>query len=66
MKQFDYGDWKDRISKRADITGMVTHLTKPKEGSLNSNDENEINFRAVDNLIRILDEKKIRGSVTIT
>ncbi|GAB6154734.1 hypothetical protein JCM17380_34840 [Desulfosporosinus burensis] len=62
MKAFDYGDWQDRISKRIDITGMVTHLTKPSEGSLTSMDESEINLRAVDTLIKILKEKKIQGS----
>ncbi len=64
MKQFCYQDWKDRISKRADITGMVTHLTKPTEGSLTSNDEDEINLRAIDTLIQILRDKKLTGSVT--
>ncbi|ODA42711.1 DUF2971 domain-containing protein [Desulfosporosinus sp. BG] len=64
MAQFDYEAWKDRIANRTDITGMVTHLTKPKDITLTTKDENEINFRAVDSLINILKERKIYGSTT--
>lgn len=59
-----YSDWTKRISKRSDISGMVTHLTKPKRNNLSNLDEWEINQLAIDNLISILKEQKIKGSVT--
>lgn len=64
MVQFNYKDWKDRIVNRTDITGMVTHLTKPRDNTLSLKDEDEINFSAVDSLINILKEKRIHGSTT--
>lgn len=59
-----YSDWTKRISKRSDISGMVTHLTKSNRNNLSNLDEWEINQLAIDNLISILKEQKIKGSVT--
>lgn len=67
MGNFKWESWKERIANRTDMTGMLTHLTKPTEEYLNSKDiknENEINLMAVDNLIKILIDKKINGSTT--
>jgi hypothetical protein len=61
---FTFTDWKNRISKRNDITGMLTHLTKPKEVYGMNLSESDINKRAIDNLISILVEKMIKGSNT--
>ncbi|MCL7748749.1 DUF2971 domain-containing protein [Halalkalibacter alkaliphilus] len=64
---FTKQDWIDRIKTRMDITGMVTHLTKPsKDLDLTDMDFNEINLKAVDNLIQILKDKRINGSTTKT
>ncbi|QUH31146.1 DUF2971 domain-containing protein [Vallitalea guaymasensis] len=60
---FTFTDWKHRIRNRADITGMVTHLTKPSELTFNMSDE-EINLKAVGNLIKILEDKRLNGSDT--
>jgi len=59
---FTFSDWKNRISKRSDLTVMVTHLTKPSDLSIT--DEDKINIESVKNLIKILEEKKIKGSTT--
>lgn len=65
MGGFTLEMWKDRIANRSDLTGMLTHLTKPSEEDLIELDitnEKEVNLKAVDNLIKILTDKKINGS----
>lgn len=57
-------DWKNRIKSRTDITRLVTHLTKPKDIDISNMNFSEINIKAVDNLIKILKDKKINGSTT--
>ncbi|MDF2881036.1 MAG: hypothetical protein K0R54_1593 [Clostridiaceae bacterium] len=67
MGNFNFGSWQERIANRTDMTGMITHLTKPTEEDLKSIDfkgERELNLNAVDNLIKILIDKKINGSTT--
>lgn len=59
-----YFEWKNRISKRSDITGMLTHLTKPIQKNLEGLNDSEINKLSIDNLISILKDKKINGSTT--
>lgn len=60
---FDYEQWKARVANRSDITGMVTHLTKPSsEGPFVG--ESEINEAATANLIKILEEETLIGSTT--
>jgi hypothetical protein len=49
---------------RTDITSMVTHLTKPFKVNVEGINEDDINVMAVDNLIKILADKKINGSNT--
>lgn len=69
MNNFNFETWQERISNRTDMTGMLTHLTKPTEEDLKSidiKDETQINLKAVDNLIKILIDKKINGSTTAT
>lgn len=61
---FTYSEWKKRISTRSDITGMVTHLTKPAQKDLSNLSESEINKLAIDNMVNILKEKTIKGSTT--
>ena len=61
---FTYADWQRRISKRNDITGMLTHLTRPNSHNLSSMTEDQLNIASVDNLIKILEDKKIIGSST--
>ncbi len=60
---FTFSDWKERISKRSDITGMLTHLTRPSVIS-NQMNEKEINRASIDNLLCILKDKCINGSTT--
>jgi hypothetical protein len=59
---FDFMDWKDRISKRNDITSMLTHLTRPSNDFIYDENEEEMNLAAVDNLIKILKERCLVGS----
>lgn len=66
MSTFDHDAWVDRFANRTDITSMLTHLTKPTEGTLKSMDEDDINLGAVDTLIKILQDKKIYGSTSHT
>jgi hypothetical protein len=61
--KYDYKQWKDRIASRSDITGMVTHLTKPP-GDTTGMSEEEIDVLAVRNLIKILEDSVIFGSTT--
>jgi len=63
MVRFDFKRWKERIAKRSDITGMLTHLTKPMTET-DGLSESEINILAIDTLIKILREQKIIGSTT--
>jgi hypothetical protein len=60
---FDYKQWKARIADRSDITGMVTHLTKPSV-EIGLKDESEINRYATANLIKILQDGQLIGSTT--
>ncbi|WFD09026.1 DUF2971 domain-containing protein [Tepidibacter hydrothermalis] len=62
---YTYSDWEERIKDRTDLTSTLTHLTKPRENIQNLNDD-EINILAVNNLIRILKDKEIKGSTTET
>lgn len=55
--------WKNRIASRSDITGMVTHLTKPSCDAKNLRKE-KINQLATENLIKILKDGVIKGSTT--
>ena len=67
MGIYNFASWQERIENRTDMTGMVTHLTKPTEEDLKSidiKDEKLINIKAVDNLIKILIDKNIKGSTT--
>lgn len=67
MANFSFEQWQDRIANRSDLTGMVTHLTKPTETEINNieiTNQRELNLRAVDNLIRILKDKNINGSTS--
>lgn len=67
MGNFNFKKWQERIANRTDMTGMVTHLTKPTEEDLKKIDvltESEVNLKAVDNLIKILIDKKINGSTS--
>lgn len=61
---FTYDDWLKRIANRNDITAVLTHLTKPNQADLANLTEDEINIKAVDNLIKILKDKKLNGSNT--
>jgi len=61
---FTFNDWKERISKRSDITSMLTHLTRPNNEFNDIENESEINRASVDNLIKILNDKCINGSNT--
>lgn len=47
-----FEDWKNRIANRSDLTGRLTHLTKPKGLNFTEMTFEEINLKAVDNLIR--------------
>ncbi|WP_129727912.1 DUF2971 domain-containing protein [Ectobacillus funiculus] len=57
-------DWHKRISSRTDLTGRITHLTKPSEAVTPGMSFEDINIKAVDNLINILKNQKINGSTT--
>lgn len=60
----DFEQWQRRIASRSDLTGRVTHLTKPSGVISRDMSFEEINLRVVDNLIKILKEQKINGSTT--
>jgi hypothetical protein len=60
---FDFEQWKARIAARTDITGMVTHLTKPSV-DVEGKSLSEIDMLATANLIRILKDGRINGSTT--
>lgn len=62
---FDYKAWQERIASRQDITGMLTHLTKPVNYECEMS-EGEINLAAVNVLVKILSEGVITGSETST
>jgi hypothetical protein len=62
MMGIDFEQWQRRIASRSDLTGRLTHLTRP-QGDINEGMSfEELNLRAVDNLIKILQEQKINGS----
>ena len=62
---YDYEQWKARVASRADITGMVAHLTKPApDVDTKGMDDSKIAVSATANLIQILKDGKIRGSTT--
>lgn len=50
---YDSNQWIDKHARRSDITGLLTHLTKPNT-----------NMDAIDILIKILNEKTLLGSTT--
>lgn len=50
-------DWWKRISRRSDMTRAVTHLTK--EAKIDGKD-----LSALEVLVKILKEKKLKGSTT--
>lgn len=54
----NFQDWSKRIANRSDLTGRLTHLTKPLGLDLTSMTFDEINLKAVDNVVKILTEKK--------
>ena len=54
---YDYKTWRERHRNRADITGMVTHLTR--EAVIDDTPKS-----AVAVLVKILNEKCIKGSTT--
>ncbi|NHN34690.1 DUF2971 domain-containing protein [Paenibacillus agricola] len=59
----NFEDWSTRISSRSDLTGRLTHLTKPIDGvDIKEKTFDQINELAVDNLIKILTEQKLIGS----
>lgn len=59
----NFSDWRSRIASRSDLTARLTHLTRPSTTiDISGKDFDEINLIAVDNLIKILTEKKINGS----
>ena len=49
----DYKQWRKHIECRSDFVTRITHLTKAKEG-----------LSGLDNLIKIIKDKKIQGSST--
>ncbi|ANC78270.1 hypothetical protein ABE65_016265 [Fictibacillus phosphorivorans] len=57
-------EWGKRVASRTDLTGRLTHLTKPSGVDFSCLSFEDINLRAVDNLIKILKEGKIIGSQT--
>jgi hypothetical protein len=57
-------EWRERIASRSDLTGRLTHLTKPTDVDISGMSFDELNLYAVDNLIKILEEKKLYGSTT--
>ncbi|EKQ52392.1 MULTISPECIES: hypothetical protein [unclassified Clostridium] len=61
---YDHEALQNRVINRNDITTMVTHLTKPLQEDIGDLSENDINMLAVDNLIKILNDQKIKGSTS--
>ncbi|HKX32089.1 MAG TPA: DUF2971 domain-containing protein [Blastocatellia bacterium] len=61
----EYDDWQARVAARLDLTGMLTHLTKPASNT-SGMDINEIHEAATINLIQILKEQVLHGSTTGT
>ncbi len=58
-----YEAWVNRIVSRSDLTGRLTHLTRPAAGiDLSGKSFEEINLLAVENLIEILKAKQLNGS----
>ncbi|GMX64438.1 hypothetical protein Elgi_37070 [Paenibacillus elgii] len=58
-----FNQWAARIANRTDLTGRLTHLTKPLAGvELTDKSFEEINRLAVDSLLKILSDQKIIGS----
>lgn len=53
----DLKEWKKRIAERSDITSHLIHLTKPY-------DNGKIKMKTHEVLIKILKEKKLKGSTT--
>lgn len=59
----NFEQWQKRIASRSDLTGRVTHLTRPPaEDITDGMSFDEINKMAVDNLIKILKDRRINGS----
>ncbi|MEK4451268.1 hypothetical protein [Paenibacillus sp. FSL L8-0506] len=59
----NFKDWHNRIASRSDLTGRLTHLTRPLATEKTSGKSfEEINLMAIDTLIKILSEKKLVGS----
>lgn len=59
----DFNQWINRIASRSDLTGRLTHLTKPDSSiDLSGKSIQDFNVFAVDNLIKILSEEIIVGS----
>ncbi|MGA4517182.1 DUF2971 domain-containing protein [Solibacillus silvestris] len=58
----DFEQWQRRIASRSDLTGRLTHLTRPQIEINEGMSFEEINILAVDNLIKILQDQKINGS----
>lgn len=56
----NFKDWHNRIASRSDLTGRLTHLTRPLATEKTSGKSfEEINFMAIDTLIKILSEKSL-------
>ena len=60
-------EWAERISSRSDLTGRITHLTKPNSSVVSPDIADKdvfsyLNRAAVDNLLSILIDKTIGGS----
>lgn len=51
-----YFDWKNKLARRSDMTGFLVHLTKGKETA--------DGMSAINNLVKILKDKKLKGSDT--
>jgi hypothetical protein len=62
MMGIDFEQWQRRIASRSDLTGRLTHLTRPQGDISEGMSFEDLNLRTVDNLIKILQEQKINGS----
>lgn len=60
----NFKQWQNRVASRSDLTGRVTHLTKPTGIISKDTSFEELNIMATDNLIKILQEKRLIGSTT--
>ncbi|KRE45830.1 hypothetical protein [Paenibacillus sp. Soil522] len=59
--------WRERFNSRSDLSRMCTHLTKPNHSEdLTNQTFSQINIKAVDTLLKILQDKKLNGSTTST